>query len=147
MQSVSQPKLSEREIARAWAQITIKRWRKKIDRLKIGQHSSGELFRSFQFRVLASAGGDVQKIEFAFRYYGKFVDMGVGRGKNLGDQPMSRSMRILSGKLLGMKRVPKKWYSKTFYAETQKLIEILQEEYGHRGQIIISENINDNSIH
>lgn len=143
----SQPKLSEREIARAWAQITIKRWRKKIDRLKIGQHSSGELFRSFQYSVLASAGGDVQKIEFAFRYYGKFVDMGVGRGTKLSDQPMSRGMRKLSGKLLGMKRVPKKWYSKTFYAETQKLIEILQEEYGHRGQVIISENINDNAIH
>jgi hypothetical protein len=147
MQSVSQPKLSEREIARAWAQITIKRWRKKIDRMRIGQHSSGELFRSFQYNVLASARGDVQKIEFAFRYYGKFVDMGVGRGTKLSDQPMSQGMRKLSGKLLGMKRVPKKWYSKTFYAETQKLIEILQEEYGHRGQVIISENINDNAIH
>jgi hypothetical protein len=143
----SQTKLSEREIARAWAQITIKRWRRKIDRMKIGQHSSGELFRSFQYNVLASAGGDVQRIEFAFRYYGKFVDMGVGRGTKLGDQPMSQGMRKLSGKLLGMKRVPKKWYSKTFYAETQKLIEILQEEFGHRGQIIISENINDNAIH
>ena len=129
------------------AQITIKRWRKKIDRLKIGQHSSGELFRSFQYNVLASSGGDVQKIEFAFRYYGKFVDMGVGKGTTLSDQPMPRGMRRLYGKLLGLKRVPKKWYSKTFYAETQKLLEILQKEYGHRGQIIISENINDNAIH
>jgi len=143
----SQPKLSEGEIARAWAQITIKRWRKKIDRMKIGQYSSGELFRSFQYNVLASSGGDVQKIEFAFRFYGKFVDMGVGRGTSLGDQPMSMRMRKLSGKFLGMKRVPKKWYSKTFYSETQRLVEILQEEYGHRGQVIISENINDNAIH
>jgi len=143
----SQPKLSEGEIARAWAQITIKRWRKKIDRMKIGQYSSGELFRSFQYNVLASSGGDVQKIEFAFRFYGKFVDMGVGRGTSLGDQPMSMRMRKLSGKFLGMKRVPKKWYSKTFYSETQRLVEILQEEYGHRGQVIISENINDKAIH
>jgi hypothetical protein len=95
MQS-SQTKLSEREIARAWAQITIKRWRRKIDRMKIGQHSSGELFRSFKYNVLASSGGDVQKIEFAFRYYGKFVDMGVGRGTKLGDQPMSIGIRKLS---------------------------------------------------
>jgi len=143
----SKPKLSEREIARAWAQITIKRWRRKIDRMKIGQHSSGELFRSFQYNVLASSGGDVQKIEFAFRYYGKFVDMGVGRGTKLGDQPISMGMRKFSGKFLGIKRVPKKWYSKTLYSETQRLVEILQEEYGHRGQIIISENINDNAIH
>jgi hypothetical protein len=146
MQS-SQNKLSEREIAIAWANITIKRWRKKIDRMKIGQHSSRELFRSFQYNVQASAGGDVQKIEFAFRFYGKFVDMGVGRGTKVGDQPMSYGMGRLSGKFLGMKRTPKKWYSKTLYSETQRLVEILQEEYGHRGQIIISENINDNAIH
>jgi hypothetical protein len=115
--------------------------------MKIGQHSSGELFRSFQYNVLASSGGDVQKIEFAFRYYGKFVDMGVGRGTRLGDQPISMGVHKLSGKFLGMKRVPKKWYSKTFYSETQRLVEILQEEYGHRGQVSISENINDNAIH
>ena len=97
--------------------------------------------------MLASSGGDVQKIEFAFRYYGKFVDMGVGRGTSLGDQPISMGVHKLSGKFLGMKRVPKKWYSKTFYSETQRLVEILQEEYGHRGQVSISENINDNAIH
>jgi hypothetical protein len=143
----SQSKRSEREIALAWANITIKRWRRKIDRMKIGHHSSGELFRSFQYNVLASAGGDVQKIEFAFRFYGKFVDMGVGRGTKLGDQPMSYGMRRLSGKFLGMKRVPKKWYSKTLYSETQRLVEILQEEYARRGQVIICENIKDNAIH
>jgi hypothetical protein len=60
---------------------------------------------------------------------------------------MSMGMRKLSGKFLGMKRVPKKWYSKTLYSEAQRLVEILQEEYGHRGQVIISENINDNAIH
>jgi hypothetical protein len=143
----SQAKLSEREIARAWAQTTVKRWRKKIDRMKIGGHSSGELIRSFQYSVLESAGGDVQKIEFAFKFYGKFVDMGVGRGTKLGDQPRSPYGRKLSGRFLGMKRVPKPWYSKTLYAETQRLLEILQEKYGHQGQIIIYENINDNAIH
>jgi hypothetical protein len=145
MQS-TQSKLSEGKIALAWAQITIKRWRKKIDRMKIGQHSSSVLFRSFQYNILLSAGGDVQKIEFAFKFYGKFVDMGVGRGTKVGDQAMSYGMRRLSGKFLDMKRTPKKWYSKTLYSETQRLVEILQEEYGRRGQIVISENINDNAI-
>lgn len=139
-------KLSERQIAQAWAQITVKLWRKNLSRLKIGKHSSGQLFRSFHYKVIGSAGGDIQRIEFAFNYYGKFVDMGVGRGTRLGDQPMSRTKRMFAGKFLGAGRVPKKWYSKTFFAESQRLAEILQKEYGRRGQLIISENINDNAI-
>jgi hypothetical protein len=114
--------------------------------MKIGKRSSGELFRSFQYKVISSAGGDIRRIEFAFNYYGKFVDMGVGRGTRLGDRPMSRAKQRFAGKFLGAVRVPKKWYSRTFFAESQRLAEILQKEYGRRGQLVISENINDNTI-
>lgn len=145
MQS-SQPKLSEREIAQAWAQITVKLWRKNLNRLKIGQNSSGDLYRSFQFKVIAGTGGNVDRIEFAFRYYGKFLDMGVGKGTRLGDRPVSKGYRKLAEKFLGMQRVPKKWYSRTFYGEAQRLFEILQKEYGRKAQVVICENINDNSI-
>ncbi|MCX6250584.1 MAG: hypothetical protein NTX61_07525 [Bacteroidetes bacterium] len=72
--------------------------------------------------------------------------MGVGKGTRLGDRPVSKGSRKLSEKFLGMQRVPKKWYSMTFYAESHRLFEILQKEYGRRSQILISENINDNSI-
>jgi hypothetical protein len=128
----SQPKLSERDIAQAWAQITVKTWRRNLKCQKIGIESSGELFRSFQFKVIGSAGGDIQKIEFAFNYYGKFVDMGVGRGTRLGYLPSRRFDDRISNRFLGTPRRPKKWYSKTFYAENQRLVDILQEEYGHQ---------------
>jgi hypothetical protein len=75
----SQPKLSEHEIAEAWAKITIQLWRKNLTRMKIGQNSSGDLNRSFKFKVIAGSRGNVDRIEFAFRYYGKFLDMGVGQ--------------------------------------------------------------------
>ena len=139
-------KLSEREIAQAWAQITVKLWRKNLSQLKIGQHSSCDLYKSFQFKVMASAGGNVERIEFAFRYYGKFLDMGVGKGTRLGDRPVSAGSRKLSGKFLGMQRVPNKWYSRTFYGESHRLFEIFQKEYGRRSQIVISENISDTAI-
>lgn len=142
----SQPKLSEREIAQAWAQITVKRWKRNLSRMNIGQMSSGELLRSFQYKVLAGAGGDVLKIEFAFKYYGKFVDMGVGRGTSLGDHPQSRTGRRFSPSFSGMIRKPKKWYSKSFYAETQRLLEIMKEEYGHKGQLLITEHLSDSAI-
>ena len=142
----TQTKLSEREIAQAWAQITVKFWRKNLNRMKIGQNSSGDLYRSFKFKVIAASGGNVDRIEFAFNYYGKFLDMGVGKGTKLGDRPVSRGSRVLADKMLGSVRKPKKWYSRTFYGEAHRLFEILQQEYGRKAQVVISENINDSSI-
>jgi hypothetical protein len=89
MQS-TQSKLSQQEIAQAWAKITIIRWRTKMRNLKV--LSSGELYRSFVFNVVSSAQGDLTKIEFAFNYYGKFVDMSVGKGTTIGDKPVSRKV-------------------------------------------------------
>ena len=89
MQS-TQTKLSEREIAEAWAKITIQLWRKNLTRMKIGQNSSGDLNRSFKFKVIAGSRGNVDRIEFAFNYYGKFQDMGGGdKGTKLGNRPVS----------------------------------------------------------
>ena len=142
----SKTKLSERDIAEAWAKITIQLWRKNMSRMKIGQNSSGDLYRSFKFKVIAASGGNVDRIEFAFNYYGKFLDMGVGKGTKLGDRPVSKGSRVLADKMLGSVRKPKKWYSRTFYGEAHRLFEILQKEYGRKAQVVISENINNFSI-
>jgi hypothetical protein len=143
MQS-SQPYLSEREIAQAWAKITIIKWKKKLASNKIGD--TGTLLKSFKYNVLASAQGNVLKITLLFEYYGRFVDMGVGKGVKIGDVKESATSRKLSGKMLGNRRRPKKWYSKTFHAEVMKLSEIFAKEYGHRGVIAITESVSDKSI-
>ena len=126
----SQPKLSEREIAEAWSKITIIKWKKKLASNKIGD--TGTLIKSFKYNVLASAQGNVLKISLLFEYYGRFVDMGVGKGVKIGNVKESADSRRLSGKMLGNRRRPKKWYSKTFHAEVMKLSEIFAKEYGHR---------------
>jgi hypothetical protein len=48
--------------------------------------------------------------------------------------------------MLGQIRKLKKWYSRTFYGEVHRLFEILKKEYSRKAQLVISENINDNSI-
>lgn len=141
---ISQPKLSEREIAEAWAKITIIKWNKKLTSNKIGD--TGTLLKSFKYNVLASAQGNVLKIILLFEYYGRFVDMGVGKGVKIGDVKESAASRKLSGNMLGNRRRPKKWYSKTFHAEVMKLSEIFAKEYGHRGVVAITENLSDKSI-
>ena len=140
----SQTKLSEREIAEAWAKITIIKWKRKLAINRIGD--SGTLLKSFKYNVLASAQGNVLKISLLFEYYGRFVDMGVGKGIKIGDVKESITSRKISGKMLGNRRRPKKWYSKTFHAEVMKLSEIFAKEYGHRGVIAITENVSDKSI-
>jgi hypothetical protein len=140
----SQTKLSEREIADAWAKITIIKWKKKLSSNRIGD--TGSLLRSFKYNVLASAQGSVLKITLLFEYYGRFVDMGVGKGVKIGDVKESATSRKLSGKMLGNRRRPKKWYSKTFHAEVMKLSEIFAKEYGHQGVVAITENLSDKSI-
>jgi hypothetical protein len=140
----SQPNLSEYEIAQAWAKITILKWKRKMARMNVSH--SGTLLNSFKYNVLASAQGDVLKVTFLFEYYGRFVDMGVGKGVKIGDIKESLTSRKLSGKMLGNRRRPKKWYSKTFHAEVMKLSELFAKEYGHRGVLAITESVSDKSI-
>ncbi len=102
----TQPKLSDHEIADAWAKITIIKWKKKLAINKVG--NSGTLLQSFQYNFLASAQGNVLKITLLFEYYGRFVDMGVGRGVKIGDVKESATSRRLSGKMPGNRRRPKK---------------------------------------
>ena len=84
----TQPKLSEREMAEAWAKITIQLWRKSLTRMKIGLNSYGDLNRSFKYKMIAGSRGNVDRMEFVFNCYRKFLDMGVGRGTCLDDCPV-----------------------------------------------------------
>ena len=144
MASNVKEKMSDAQIADAWAKITIKIWRQNIVKMKL--INTNQLFQSFVENVISAANGDLLKIEFAFKYYGKFSDMGVGRGSKIGDIKENRTSRHLEGKMLGNRRMPRKWYSKTFTAEVLRLKEILENQYGIRAQLTIAENLDDNSI-
>ena len=110
----------------AWAEIVIDKWETMIARLHIGH--SGKLINSFAHHVITQSGGDPEKIEFAFEYYGKFVDMGVGRGVTIGEVEFSDRRR-------------KPWYSKTFFSQVKRSGEILGEKYARKGQAVIIENL------
>ncbi|MDJ1500503.1 hypothetical protein [Xanthocytophaga agilis] len=70
------------QVARKWAAVTCKKFRSELQRLKV--RKSGNLSSSFQAFVQAEAGGDSVKIRMLYLLYGKFSDMGVGKGKRLG---------------------------------------------------------------
>ncbi len=110
----------------AWADIVIERWEQKIERL--GIMSTGALLRSFYHTVQTQANGDPELIIFTFEYYGKFVDMGVGRGVTV-EQVESSNRR------------PKYWYSKVFFSQLEKLKDILAAKYARKAQLEIITNV------
>jgi hypothetical protein len=84
---------------------------------------------SFTATVQREANGNPYLIEFAFNYYGKFVDMGVGRGVKAGES--------------GSKRSAKGWYSRTFFSQVQVLGDLLGRKYAEKGKMAIMENLAD----
>lgn len=98
------------EFAKNWAsrteEILLREMRK--EKLK----DSGKLEKGLSQRVITS--GDAAKIEFYFRTYGRFQDMGVGREAKRDD---SELRRLLTTK----KRKPRQWYSKPFFGRISSL--------------------------
>jgi hypothetical protein len=91
-------------------------------------------FNSFKHHINTNANGDPVMIEFAFNYYGKFLDMGVGKGVTLENRDHLKSLGLTT-------RAQKEWYSKIFFAETQRLKQKLAKEYSDRAGLIIKTNL------
>jgi hypothetical protein len=134
---------SNYETLKAWADIVIKRFETKIRQLNIisdGNHktkggplinsfSDPELIRGYASQLINDANGDVEKIKFGFVYYGRFPDMGVGRGVKFGQAGIDNNRRV------------KPWFSKVFFSQVARLGEILEDKTGERAQIAIIEEI------
>jgi len=98
------------QVINNWAIITVDKFQEALVRMDVGE-VDGTLMRSFKTEVQAK-GGDAFAVIIRFLNYGRFVDMGVGRGQPLG----FKNVQLIGGNRYGKtnnKRQPKKWYSKT----------------------------------
>jgi len=124
------------QLCEDWAKYTAQRLQKSIARFKIG--ASGSLNYSILYQLMGISGGDVGSIKHEFNYYGKFVDMGVGRGTKIESVMGNADIISLIG---GKSRRPKRWLSKTYYAEVAELSSLLSAKYGDQYTNIIKEQI------
>lgn len=115
----------------SWAKIVIERW--ELQMARTGIRGTGQLLNSLKYTIHTQAGGNPELIHFAFNYYGKFVDMGVGRGVSLETIEISN-------------RKPKPWYSKVFWSQFQKLKEIMVDKYQMKSSISIITEIEKKQI-
>jgi hypothetical protein len=120
----------------AWADIVIKEWMKKVNALGIG--NTTYLINSFIASVHTAANGDPARILFAFEWYGKMVDYGVGKYVSLDD----RDGMIAGGMT---KRRPKPWFTDTFYKQVEVLRHLLEEKHALRMERFIVRNLKDNA--
>jgi len=127
------------QLATDWSKITIDRWKKNIEKRGIGH--SGDLFKSFVSNIIRNSDGDPKRIELSFLFYGRFVDMGVGRGGSVKTQSDEKTLRGRAGAFKSTSRRAKKWYSKTLAAETRSLARLLAKEFAIKGINIIEDQL------
>ena len=114
----------KKHTAEKWLDITIKALRESL--IKEGVGGSGELKGSIRGKVNAQGIDDVRSIELYYRFYGKFIDMGVGRKARDGG--------------FG-KRTAKEWYSSVIGRRVYELSSIMINVYGAEAVARIMESL------
>jgi hypothetical protein len=138
--SAASLQLERKKVVDDWARYAAERLQKSIIKHKIGH--SGSLSYSVLYDLKAMSTGEVTSTVHEFNYYGKFVDMGVGRGQKIED--VKTNGDLIS--VVGHGRRPKKWFSRTFYAEFHALGEILAKKYGEDYQRVVKESITGKDV-
>ncbi len=127
-------KINVKAALQAWATYSVEHFQAELDKKVYGVKTTksgykyarvkqvlGNLRKSWWHTVQAGSGVDRVMIEFLL--YGRFVDMGVGRGTSHTSRVVNRQL-----KLGRSPRVRKPWYSKRKSYEIKRLREILAEQ-------------------
>ncbi|MES2808784.1 MAG: hypothetical protein V4619_09185 [Bacteroidota bacterium] len=120
------------DAVKGWAEVAIDKFHQALDDYEIGR-LDGALWKSLAYELVQN-GGDVEAVIIKFKQYGRFVDMGVGRGVPVGVRgtPAFSKSRKDNGQLHKYGRKAKLWYSKTKYREVAILRQILVASYGKK---------------
>lgn len=138
-------KIQTKAALQAWAKYSVDHFRTELDRKVYGVRSSKKgVQRSFlgsytfgskhprtnQLRKSwwqnVNVGGGVDRVMIEFMLYGRFIDMGVGRGTTHTGRIVNRQL-----KLGRSPRTRKLWYSKRKGYEIHRLREILAAQNIH----------------
>lgn len=127
-----------RSVVMDWKAIAMKEVLASFTRRKIAK---GLLFNSILIREVVTSEGDMTKVQFEFNQYGRFVDMGVGRGFKIGSG-RAAILKKLAGFETGRGRRRKQFYTRNIMHQGHRLHEILIREFGIK-MLAIAENTLD----
>lgn len=132
---------SREEALEQWAANVIRRWIKEMDYQAVTD--SRELERSLKYKVYNAAGGDQTKIVFTLLNYGRFIDLGVGRGEKYTKKkhrPVFYSGRKYP-ETPGYSYQVKPWLMPLFKQRVYSLAKILERKYNEYAELMIFQNI------
>jgi len=118
-----------------WAKYTVEKFEFAV--AKYNLKDTGILLNSFAFTVSQEADGRTALISFAFEYYLRMIDMGVGSGTTYDDRDDQYAANRAYGKGAGTRRRRYPVYNKIFYSQLMRLNELLQKYYKNTAQNII----------
>lgn len=109
-----------------WGIIVEAELRYAMGKYKIGV--TNDLLRSLKFQVMSATGANKGSLKLYFNEYGRFVDMGRGKGYGIAETSATKNAIVEKSKS-SHHRKPKKWYSKKFYGNLNKLVNALAYNY------------------
>ena len=118
-----------------WAQYTIEKFEFAVSKFKL--KDTGTLINSFQSQVTQDADGRTAMISFAFEYYLRMIDMGVGSGTTYDERDDQYAANRAFGKGAGTRRRRYPVYNKIFYSQLMRLNELLQKYYNNTALNVI----------
>ncbi|MBD2700157.1 hypothetical protein IC229_05890 [Spirosoma sp. BT702] len=123
-------------LVEAWSSITIERMQKQIDQKVYGRRRprsrkrslvrTGKLRSDWRKRLYVDrANGGIKGMQLSFMLYGRFDDMGVGKGTTYA---LSKYQRVRKNGET-MTRKPSRWYSKEKAHQVHRLRELMARYY------------------
>lgn len=123
---------SKEQVINEWMRRSIEYFQNAMDRSGVKSQAK-VLYNSLLATAIKNSDGDLKVAIIRFNYYGRYVDMGVGKGVPIGGQKEKTDFlkyRNEKGQLHKYKRKPKKWYSRTLAGRVKTLSELLAEQFG-----------------
>lgn len=114
-----------------WARYSIADLQKSIRQKNIGRTHA--LISSLSYTRNETA------VDIKFIGYGKLLDMGVGRGRTIGDLAYNR----LVYSAISQKNKNNKWMSRSLYKNIASLSKIIQEKYNEDSVAVVLETLNN----
>jgi len=132
-----------RQAVESWKQEAHKTLRLKWSKRQI---AFGELFDSIAISIMSDGESDgVSRIRWSFYAYGRFVDMGVGRGHPLGSRK-ENALRKVAGEDVSKPRKAKPFYVRDIFNQGHVLHELLVEKYGIKMFSVLEQNLDGGKI-
>jgi hypothetical protein len=124
--------ISQLQLVTDWLTYVISNEQELLDALTKSKRKI--LYNSFEKAIASRDPDNVISVALRYKYYLRYLDMGVGRGVPIGSRASNKEKfdryRTRNGQVRVYKRKKIPVYNKPITAQTKKLVELLSKNFG-----------------